>query len=60
MFTTYYWDDESRRVRWVGHVAREEKRINVEKIFVEVSEGSFTLTDFGSRSQGIKKCEPVR
>ena len=25
LFTTYYWDDKSRRMGWVRHVADEEK-----------------------------------
>jgi len=39
-----YWGDNSRRMRWVGLAAREEKGDVWKKIFGEVPEGNFTLT----------------
>jgi len=50
MFTICYWRDKSRRMRWVGHAAHEEKGDVWEKSFGEVPEGNFTLTVDGSRS----------
>jgi hypothetical protein len=50
MFTTYYWGDKSKKMRWVGHAAHEETGDVWKKVFGEVPEGNFTLTVNGSRS----------
>lgn len=56
MFTTYYWGDKSRRRRWVGHAAPEEKGDMCKKFLVKFQKGILPSL---SMAAGLSKLRTV-